>query len=340
MKLSLYLLPLVVWPLLVLDLFGLSLWLRMLACMLLSLLHLYLHGAPRVFQRPKRALLLQIKASHYCEYARWALDRLHVSYDEENNIPFLNMLFTGRTLPTLYTPSGSMLGDSSDIINFYANLCHLPASSALPDSENELLRVPASEEERVLLSELVNSLGKHTRALLYRYVLLEESGEQFFRALLSHHSQPFERLLWPVLFPLIRFGIRRALRISIPNAVRSRQRVQELFDAVAVRLQENRENLNTTDPANATTTSKATDTDEPARVFLSRVHPTQLSRLDIAFASMATLVLVPPEYERTLYPPHADPAPYPRGFQEVVDHFRAHPAGQFALRLYREDRFQ
>jgi glutathione S-transferase len=55
---------------------------------------------------------------------------------------------------------------------------------------------------------------------------------------------------------------------------------------------------------------------------------------DLSFACMASPVLLPPEYGIRL--PPLEQAP-PRA-QEDVRRFRAHPAGQFALRLFREHR--
>jgi glutathione S-transferase len=55
---------------------------------------------------------------------------------------------------------------------------------------------------------------------------------------------------------------------------------------------------------------------------------------DLAFAALAAPVLLPERYGSPLPPPEAMPEPLAR----AVRRLRAHPAGVFADRLYREER--
>lgn len=55
---------------------------------------------------------------------------------------------------------------------------------------------------------------------------------------------------------------------------------------------------------------------------------------DLAFAALAAPVIVPPEYGTPLPAPDELPAEMAAG----VRAFRAHPAGEFASRLFREER--
>ena len=64
--------------------------------------------------------LITIKASHYCEKARWALERAGIAYQEECHPPGFHILVARRTsgrrtVPVLVTDEG-VLGDSSDIL--------------------------------------------------------------------------------------------------------------------------------------------------------------------------------------------------------------------------------
>src|SRR5258706_15412958 len=65
------------------------------------------------------ATLITIRFSHYCEKARWALDRAGVSYDERAYIPGFHQMGTrprgGRSVPILVTPHG-VLKESTDIV--------------------------------------------------------------------------------------------------------------------------------------------------------------------------------------------------------------------------------
>ncbi|MGV3524282.1 MAG: glutathione S-transferase family protein [Candidatus Sericytochromatia bacterium] len=66
--------------------------------------------------------LLTIPFSHYCEKARWALDRAGLPYIEEGHLPLLHYVHNqrhgaGQTVPALLTPEG-VLTDSSHILDY------------------------------------------------------------------------------------------------------------------------------------------------------------------------------------------------------------------------------
>jgi glutathione S-transferase len=100
--------------------------------------------------------------------------------------------------------------------------------------------------------------------------------------------------------------MRRAMNITPAAAERSRHRVQAAFDKVAGLLAD-------------------------GRPFLVGAR---LSAADVSFASLAAPVIAPPEYGGPL-PPLAD---FPREAVDGIMAFRDHPAGRFALRVYREHR--
>src|SRR5205807_1393702 len=64
--------------------------------------------------------LITIPISHYCEKARWALDRGGIAYREEPHIQGLHRYYArraggARTAPVLVTPEGA-IGDSEHIL--------------------------------------------------------------------------------------------------------------------------------------------------------------------------------------------------------------------------------
>ncbi|MBM4360738.1 MAG: glutathione S-transferase N-terminal domain-containing protein, partial [Deltaproteobacteria bacterium] len=65
--------------------------------------------------------LVTITVSHYCEKARWALDRAGLRYVEEGHAPLFHRPFTmargGTSTPLLASPHGT-LTDSTDILRF------------------------------------------------------------------------------------------------------------------------------------------------------------------------------------------------------------------------------
>ena len=64
--------------------------------------------------------LITIPISHYCEKARWALDRAQLRYREERHIQGIHRLAArraggGATVPVLVTPDGA-IGESHAIL--------------------------------------------------------------------------------------------------------------------------------------------------------------------------------------------------------------------------------
>ena len=71
--------------------------------------------------------LVTIGASHYCEKARWALERARLPFREERHPPVFHVfvakrLAGGRSTPVLVTPSGTF-PDSTDILKYVDGEC-------------------------------------------------------------------------------------------------------------------------------------------------------------------------------------------------------------------------
>jgi len=71
--------------------------------------------------RPERTLVT-IPISHFCEKARWALDRAELAYTERRHIQIVHQLAArraggARTVPVLVTPDG-VLTQSGDILRY------------------------------------------------------------------------------------------------------------------------------------------------------------------------------------------------------------------------------
>jgi glutathione S-transferase len=64
--------------------------------------------------------LITIPISHYCEKARWALERVRIPYREEAHVQAVHRIAAWRagggiTVPVLVTPEGS-IGESAEIL--------------------------------------------------------------------------------------------------------------------------------------------------------------------------------------------------------------------------------
>ena len=122
----------------------------------------------------------------------------------------------------------------------------------------------------------------------------------------------WQRALLAAFRPVLAFAVRRMLGVTPARAAKAWERTRETFDDVDRLLADGRRYL----------------TGET------------LTFADITFASMAALAVLPPEYpgnrlsgRRMAITDIGNPA-----WRAEVEELRSRPAGQFVLRLYREER--
>ncbi|MBW4638905.1 MAG: glutathione S-transferase N-terminal domain-containing protein [Gloeocapsa sp. UFS-A4-WI-NPMV-4B04] len=112
--------------------------------------------------------LITIPISHYCEKARWALERLEINYIQESHPPLFHRLATsqsggGTSVPVLVTEVGTF-SDSTDILQYLDQIT--PVSQKLYPSE------PKQRYKVEKLENLFNTqLGPSTRLWFYSYLL-------------------------------------------------------------------------------------------------------------------------------------------------------------------------
>jgi glutathione S-transferase len=246
------------------------------------------------------ARLVTIPISHFCEKARWALDRAGVEYVEQPHVQVLHIAAArlaggGRTVPVLVTATGEVLADSTDILR-WADTLVPPGRRLYPEGE-------AGDEAAALEAWLDDGFGPDGRLWMYHETLpvVGEMG-QWALAGVPRWERPVFRVSRPVMDRVIR----RYLRIDAAAAVAARERVEGVFDAIAARLSDGR------------------------RFLLGD----RFTAADLAFAALAAPMLLPPRYGSPLPPAEA----MPEGPAREVRRLRAHPAGVFAERLYDEER--
>jgi glutathione S-transferase len=121
----------------------------------------------------------------------------------------------------------------------------------------------------------------------------------------------WQRTLLRLIAPLLRLAVRRMLGVSPARAAKALQRTRETFDRVDGMLADGR------------------------RFLMGET----LTFVDLAFASLAALAVLPPEYAgRSLAGRRVSIEDVDAEWRSLVDEFRARPAGQFVLRMYREER--
>jgi glutathione S-transferase len=250
---------------------------------------------------PPSCVLITIPISHYCEKARWALDRAGVPYRERQHLQGLHRIAVKRaaagaeTAPVLLTPDGP-LTESADILRFADE--RAPAGKRIYPDDPELLA-----EIGALERDFDERLGPEGRVWMYH-----EIGRQ--RDIVLKYAPAdvpaWQRRSLPVALPVVSRFIDRVLDVTPETARRAEGEVRATFDEVAERLGDGRE-------------------------FLAGER---FSGADLTFAALAAAVLAPPEYGVPL--PQPDEMSPAAGAK--VRELRAHPAGAFALRMFREHR--
>lgn len=245
-------------------------------------------------------VLVTIPFSHYCEKARWSLDRAGMPYEERAHLPLFHYpparLAGGRKTVPVLKAADRTLGDSTDILRWVDT--QLPAARRLFPEEPGLLAEVNRWEDR-----FDDKLGPATRRWGYGYLLPDTA---LLRQVLQQNIPAVEALAIRGTYPLMRALIRRGLNINPESCARSHARIVELFDEVSAAVSDGREFL----------------------------VGDRLSAADVAFAALAAPALFPDRYTRWLCARDQLPAP----MRAEVDRFRATPAGAYALRLYSHHR--
>lgn len=244
-----------------------------------------------------RATLVTIGPSHFCEKARWALDRADVPYVEEPHAPLMHLAATiprgGRSTPLLVT-SDRVLRDSTEIVAF--------ADERLPEPKRLFPAEPALRAEVSALEDRFDDeLGPHVRRWAYGHLL---DDPVLVRATLAPRVPRRERILLRAGRPLIVRVMKRGMRITPESCRRSLGKVQKTFADVDARLAD-------------------------GRAFLTG---DRFTAADLALAALAAPALAVPEYGA----PRPGLEQVPAAMRQEIETFRATRTGQFVLRVYRD----
>jgi glutathione S-transferase len=254
-----------------------------------------------VLQHCQRVLrLLTIPISHYCEKARWALERAGLAYREERHVQGIHRIASRRaggvgTLPVLVTPEGS-LGESEQILVWVDE--RTPPDQRL---------FPANAAERAEVERLCrrfdDGLGPRGRRLMYVNMLTQRE------LMLRFNNQGVPRWEDRALrlgFPLAVGFVKRALGVRPGVEVEDEAAVWGELDFVADLLADGREHL----------------------------CGDRFGAADLTFAALSASLIVPPVYGVPLPQPDV----LPPDIAAFVERVRAHPAGRYALAQFDQHR--
>jgi len=254
-----------------------------------------------------RLRLHTITFSHYSEKVRWCLDRLGVPYDEVPNVGILGVLLTGRTVPWLEVPPGlTRIGDSPRILRYLWG----EYAGRLPSQQTWFLEPTAAALE--LEARFDRRLGNDARVWAYGNVLKRRDLTLLTWGIEEKSIPAWQRGILALAMPVLRFAVSRMLGVTPQRAERALEKTRATFDEVDRMLLDGRRYL----------------------------VGDSLTFADITFASLGALAVLPAEYPGgNLSGRRLDIATLDPGWREEVERFRRRPAGQFILRLYREERF-
>ncbi len=179
-----------------------------------------------------------ISASHFVEKVRWCMDRLGVDYVEKPCGGTLGAFFLGRTVPRLKFRTGtvqSSIGNSPEILRYlwgrYSTQAGLNANFLQADTE------------RLELEKKIDRCGTDLQVWVYFHLL--DSRELTLRAwgYQSTAIPAWQRKSLRLLFPLLRFLIRRAFQISTAHHARAVEHIDTLLAEVDAALQDGRKSI-------------------------------------------------------------------------------------------------
>jgi glutathione S-transferase len=246
--------------------------------------------------------LVTIRASHYCEKARWGLERAGLVYREQCHPPLLHWRAARRagrqrTVPILVTPEGA-IGESTEILRY--------ADGALAP-EHRLLGRDADERAAIeaLVADFDRRLGPATRRIAYYHFFDQPPAliELCCQGVGAGEARAFRLLRRPIVALM-----RRGMAIDAAGVARSEARLDAVFEEVNRALVDGRHYL----------------------------VGDRFTAADLAFAALAAPVLVPAEYGAALPAPDRLPA----AMRERVLRLRERPAGTHGLRIYRDHRHE
>jgi len=244
--------------------------------------------------------LITIPISHYCEKARWALDRAELPYREQRHIQGIHRVAArraggGATVPVLVTPQGA-IGESHEIL-VWVDAQVAPERRLFPVEPGTRAEVDA------LCRRLDDGFGPLVRRLIYVHMFRQR---ELVFAFNNQGVPAWEDRALRSGWPFLKRFVARALGIVPGIEAQDEAAVFHELDHVAGLLSD-------------------------GRPYLSGER---FGAADMTFAALSAPVILPPQYGVALPQPDV----LQPSAAALVKRAREHPAGRFALALFAEHR--
>jgi glutathione S-transferase len=251
--------------------------------------------------------LITLAFSHYNEKARWALDRFGLEYRESPHMPF----FCSGAVAIGTRGRGGAADRTSTRFSTPVLILE-DGAGALTDS-TAIAKFAAGGDDSFFPNDEVVSLvdhygdrlGPYTRLLAYWHVLRHPG---MIEQLADDNVGRGEARIFRGLMPLVRSNLKGLLNLTEAGRDKAMTRLREELDAAATRLAEG--------------------------PYLCGTH---FTAADLTFAALVApaLCITTEEGYGAVLPSLDDLDAEAR---ELVEETRSHPAGQFALRMFAEER--
>jgi glutathione S-transferase len=249
----------------------------------------------------RKPILVTISISHYCEKARWALDRAGIAYDERRHLPAIHRFAVKRaggrqTAPVLVCDDGTVVDESSDIVVY--------ADARAPAGRGSIPADPATAAEaRALADDFDARLGPATRLWVYHQMF---DYPELVQVSMTDGVPTWQRHTFRYGNKAIAFAVAKVLNVNDENAIVAERTFRAIYADVDKRLADGR------------------------RFLVGDAF----SIADLTFAALSAPLIAPPEYGVRL--PTVEELP--PGMRPTVEELRETPAGEHALRMFREER--
>jgi glutathione S-transferase len=270
------------------------------------------------------ALLITIPVSHYCEKVRWALRRAEVTFIEEPHMPPFHRFATQKALKSRSATAAEIPADLSWINRFIfervggqsvpllvtdtevfrdSGAIVAYANSLMPP-ERSLYPTDAILRQQVddWTALFDDVLAPAVRRWAYSYLMAKPAVVQ---SLWCEGVPSIERRLFPLMFGVMRSNVQELYGLTETSGAESYGELCEVFDRVDRALADGR----------------------------SYLVGDRFSAADLGFSTLAAAIVSPEGYGVSL----PDAETLPGQMAKEGDALRNRSAGQFVLRLYREE---
>ena len=179
-----------------------------------------------------------ISASHYVEKVRWCMDRLGLDYLEKPVGGTLGAFFLGRTVPVLKFRTGavrSSIGNSPEILRYLWGRYSPQAG--------ERASFLQADPGRLELEKKIDRCGVDLQVWVYYHLLDEPELTLRVWGCQNPGIPAWQRWSLRLLYPLLRFLIRRAFRISTTHHARAVEHIDTLLAEVEALLEDGRKSI-------------------------------------------------------------------------------------------------